>query len=113
MAEVNFHIFIKGDPSVGIFDDHATIAIKDSLCYEQQDVDNLRKSIASIYDVTSKSVKTELEHAREMLVEAEQTKLLYEETNELANIIVDDIRILKDKIKFLESEYTKQNFWFE
>lgn len=58
-------VSIPGDESVGIFPGEAIVTIQDNILYStEEDVNDLKQSIASMYDVPVECVRTELEEYR-------------------------------------------------
>lgn len=124
--QFRFYVNIIGDESVGIFADEAIVTIQDNIVRPTQyDVITLKESIASIYDVSTSCVVTELKHTQDELrslnMEIDMLKDAINETesNKLSGELNKSLRDIKrrkkgilSKIRELKAFYLKHNFYF-
>ncbi len=125
-----FYVYIQGDESVGIFPDQATITIEDNFAYvDFFAVEQLKESIARIYNAPPSQVLTELQHNQVNLKEAQQHQQLVNDLivelkanrehmllKEMENTLRSAKKAVgswRRKVTNTKKEYKRTNFWFE
>lgn len=72
---ITFHVYVKGDRSVGIQPIEATVSFNDDILWDDDMIAQAKESLAGFYDTPVLSVLTENEYQIEM----EKRKKEYEE----------------------------------
>jgi len=71
-----FHLFHKGDPSVGIWDANTTVAVTSDFEYDQDDLQGFKEGLADMFDIPVKHVQTQAEFdEQQKLMRAEELEM--------------------------------------
>lgn len=74
MNQYTFHLFHKGDPSVGIWDANTTVTVTSDFQYDQDDLQSFKESLADMFDVPVKYIQTQAEFEEQQKQEREYEK---------------------------------------